>query len=241
MPALFTKRHMLLVGSLILAGLPSISFAQTAKPKIGFIGAGRIGGALATLWGHAGYQIMISARDLGPLKDLAAKIGPNVRVGTPAEAASFGDVVVVTVPYGALPQVGRDYAGALKGKIVLDTCNPNPRRDGDMTKDALEKGTGVMDPIYLPGTRLVRAFNTVGAGQLVPMSRRAGEWVGIPLASNDKQAMVEAARLVRDAGFEPVLVGDLSTAKSFDPGTPIYGKALPASEVRTALNVKVTP
>jgi 8-hydroxy-5-deazaflavin:NADPH oxidoreductase len=241
MPALFTKRHLLLAGSLIPIASPSSLFAQVTKPKIGFIGAGRIGSQLATFWAHAGYQIMISARDEGPLKELAAQIGPNVKVGTPAEAASFGDVVVVTVPYGALPQVGRDYASELKGKVVLDTCNPNPKRDGDMTKYALEKGTGVMDPIYLPGTRLVRAFNTVGAGQLAPSSNLPGEWVGIPLAANDKDAMLVAAQLVRDAGFEPVLVGDLSTAKSFDTGTPVYGKALPASEVRTALHVKISP
>jgi predicted dinucleotide-binding enzyme len=241
MPALFTRRHILLAGLFVLAGFPSSSFAQPAKPRIGFIGAGRIGSQLATFWAHAGYQIMISARDLGPLRDLAAQIGPNVQIGTPAEAAAFGEVVVVTVPYGALPQVGRDYANQLRGKIVLDTCNPNPKRDGDMTKDALEKGTGVMDPIYLPGTRLVRAFNTVGAGQLAPNSGRSGEWVGIPLAANDKDAMLTAAQMVRDAGFEPVLVGDLSTARSFDTGTSVYGKALPASEVRIALHVKVSP
>lgn len=242
MPALVTRRQVLLAGSILVGGLVSVaSYAQAEKPKIGFIGAGRIGSQLATFWAHAGYQIMISARNLGPLRDLAAQIGPNVQVGTPAQAAAFGDVVVVTVPYGALPQIGRDYANELKGKIVLDTCNPNPGRDGDMTKDALEKGTGVMDPLYLPGTRLVRAFNTVGAGQLAPMSHQQGEWIGIPLASNDRKALLVAAQLVRDAGFEPVIVGDLSTAKSFDTGTAIYGKALPASRVRAALNIKVAP
>lgn len=145
------------------------------------------------------------------------------------------------MPYGALPQVGRDYASQLKGKVVLDTCNPNLRRDGDMAKEALTKGTGAMDPLYLPGTRLVRAFNTVGAGQLVPRSDQQGEWIGIPVASDDRDAVLVAAQLIRDAGFEPVIVGDLSTAKSFDTGTAIYGKALPASRVRAALNVKVAP
>ncbi len=239
MRVVLTKREMLLTCLSILASVSLPSFAQPAKPKIGFIGAGRIGSQLATFWAHAGYQVMISARDIAPLKVLADQIGSNVRVGTPAEAASFGDVVVVTVPYGALPQVGRDYARELKGKVVLDTCNPNLKRDGDMTKDALEKGTGVMDPIYLPGTRVVRAFNTVGAGQLTPMSRRAVELIGIPLASNDKEALLIAAQLVRDAGFEPIIVGDLSTAKSFDTGTAIYGKALPASQVRAALNITI--
>lgn len=240
MASLFTKRHVLFAGLAISVWVPSESLAQTPKPRIGFIGAGRIGSQLATLWAHSGYQIMISARDLSPLKDLAAQLGPNVQVGTPAEAAAFGDVIVVSVPYGALPQVGRDYARQLRGKIVLDTCNPNPKRDGDMTKDALEKGTGVMDPIYLPGTRIVRAFNTVGARQLAPNSNRSGEWIGIPLASNDRDAMLTAAQMVRDAGFEPVLVGDLSTAKSFDTGTAVYGNALSASEVRAALHVKVS-
>jgi 8-hydroxy-5-deazaflavin:NADPH oxidoreductase len=240
MAFLISRRLLLLAGSILIWSAP-ISSAQSPILKIGFIGAGRIGSQLATFWAHAGYPVMISARDLGPLKNLAAKIGPNVQVGTPAQAAAFGEVVVVAVPYGALPQIGRDYANQLKGKVVLDTCNPNLRRDGDMAKEGLEKGTGVMDPIYLPGTRLVRAFNTVGAGELAPMSHHAGQLIGIPLASNDRLALQIATQLVRDAGFEPVIVGDLSTAKSFDPGTPVYGKALPANQLRAALNVKAVP
>jgi predicted dinucleotide-binding enzyme len=237
---LMIRREFLLTGAALFAAaaLPSLAWAQGAKPKIGFIGAGRIGSQLATFWGHAGYPIMLSALDLDTVKKLAAQIGPNVQAGTPDQAAAFGDVVVVTVPYGALPQVGKDYAAQLNGKIVLDTCNPNPTRDGDMTKDAFAKGTGVMDPIYLPGTRLVRAFNTVGFGLLTPSSNKRDEKVGIPVAGDDKAAVTVVAQMVKDAGFEPVIVGGLSTAKSFDAGTAIYGKALPASEVRAALGVK---
>src|SRR5262249_1036172 len=145
------RRNFLLAGAALVSAtaLPSLSWAQ-AKPKVGFIGAGRIGGQLATFWAHAGYPVMVSALDLDTVQKLAAGIGSGAQAGTPAQAAAFGDVVVVTVPYGALPQVGKDYAAQLKGKIVLDTCNPNVTRDGPMTKDALEKGTGVMDPIYLP-------------------------------------------------------------------------------------------
>ncbi len=230
-----TRRH-LLAGAALLSAAPV--FAQAAKPKIGFIGAGRIGGTLAKLWTQAGYQVKLSARDLGPVKELAAQLGPNASVGTPAEAAAWGDVVVVTVPYGALPQVGRDYAAELKGKVVLDTCNPNPKRDGEMTKDALEKGTGVMDPIYLPGTRLVRAFNAISFTALASEAHRAGEPVGIELAADDAGALAIAKQLVTDAGFEPVVVGGLATAKSFDTGTPVYPKALPASQVRSMLGLK---
>jgi len=232
----FSRRLLIALVALTVAA-PGIAAAQS-KPKIGFIGAGRIGGTLAKLWTQAGYQVKLSARDLGPVKELAAQLGPNASVGTPAEAAAWGDVVVVTVPYGALPQVGHDYAAQLKGKVVLDTCNPNPKRDGDMTKDALEKGTGVMDPIYLPGTRLVRAFNAISFTALASEAHRAGEPVGIELAADDARALAIAKQLVTDAGFEPVVVGGLATAKSFDTGTPVYPKALPASQVRTMLGLK---
>jgi hypothetical protein len=228
----------LVVGVAGLVATPGALMAQTAKPKIGFIGAGRIGGTLAKFWTEAGYQVMLSARDLGPVKELAAQLGPNAQVGTPEQAAAWGDVIVVTVPYGALPQIGHDYASQLKGKIVLDTCNPSPARDGDMTKDALEKGTGVMDAIYLPGTRLVRAFNAIRFDALAADAHRPGELIGIELAADDPQALTVAKQLVTDAGYEPVVVGGLATAKSFDTGTPVYPKAIPASQLKELLGVK---
>jgi predicted dinucleotide-binding enzyme len=233
------RRKFLIVSASVLsvAMLSPALRAEAAKPKIGFIGAGRMGSGLAKLWAAAGYEVMLSSRDLDGVKQLAAQIGPNARAGTPAEAAAWGDVVVVTVPYSALPQIGRDYRAELKGKIVLDTCNPSPQRDGPMTKAALDKGTGVMDPIYLPGTRLVRAFNTVNFALLAAPTPASGERHGVPLAADDKKALKIAVQLVRDAGFEPVIVGGLSTAKSFDMGHGIHG-TMTASEVRTALGIK---
>ena len=137
------RRGLLLVcGAIAMSAAFPHSVQADTKPKIGFIGAGHIGGTLAKLWTQAGYQVMLSARDLGPVKELAAQLGPNASVGTPAEAAAWGDVVVVTVPYGALPQVGHDYAAQLKGKVVLDTCNPYLERDGDMAQEALDKVLG---------------------------------------------------------------------------------------------------
>jgi predicted dinucleotide-binding enzyme len=233
-----TRRTLLAAAVLGPVIAPGALMAQAAKPKIGFIGAGRMGGTLAKFWAQAGYQVMLSARDLGPVKEVAAQIGSNAQVGTPEQAAAWGDVIVVTVPYGALPQVGRDYATQLKGKIVLDTCNPNPTRDGDMTKDALEKGTGVMDAIYLPGTRLVRAFNAISFAALASNAHHPGELIGIELAADDPQALSVAKQLVTDAGYEPVVVGNLSTAKKFDTGTPVYPKAIPASQLRAMLGVK---
>jgi predicted dinucleotide-binding enzyme len=225
-----------LLGAAMFAGATSQALAQS-KPKIGIIGAGHIGGTLARLWTEAGYSVMLSARDLGPVRQLAAQLGPNARVGTPGEAAAFGDAVLISVPYGALPQIGRDYAAQLKGKVVLDTCNPYLARDGEMAREAIEKGTGVMDPIYLPGTRLVRAFNAISSVALGKEAHRAGELFGIELAADDPHALAVAKQLVTDAGFEPVVVGGLADAKKFDPGTPVYPKAMPASQMRAMLGL----
>jgi predicted dinucleotide-binding enzyme len=234
------RRSLLIAGGAvaICASLPHSARAAQSKPKIGFIGAGKIGGTLAKLWTQAGYEVMLSARDLGPVRELAAQLGYTARVGTPAEAAAWGDVVVVSVPYGALPQIGHDYAAELKGKVVLDTCNPYVSRDGDMAQEALNKGTGVMDPIYLPGTRLVRAFNAINYRSLASEAHRAGEPIGIELAADDPQALTIAKQLVSDAGFEPVVVGGLSTAKRFDNGSPVYPKTLTANEMRALLGLK---
>lgn len=229
-------RRMLLATAASAAAAPR-ALAQT-RPKIGIIGSGHIGGTLAGLWTAAGYQVMLSARDLGPVRELAAHLGPNARVGTPAEAAAWGDVILISVPYGALPQIGRDYAAQLKGKVVLDTCNPYLARDGEMARDAIEKGTGAMDPIYLPGTRLVRAFNAISYVALGQEAHRAGERFGIELAADDPGALAVAKQLVVDAGFEPVVVGGLAEARKFDPGTPVYPKAMPASQMRAMLGLR---
>jgi predicted dinucleotide-binding enzyme len=230
-----TRRSLLCGGITLLAVLPVLAAPNL---KIGVIGAGRIGGTLARLWAEAGYRVMISARSLDEVQKLAAQIGHGVTAGTPQQAAAFGDVVLISVPFGALPQVGRDNAAQLKGKIVLDTCNPYVSRDGEMAKEALEKGTGVVDPTYLPGTKLVRAFNQVSAASLASEAHRSGEKIGVPLAGDDKQALDVAQQLVRDAGFDPVVVGALSTAKRFDPGTPAY-HTLTARELRTILGIKL--
>lgn len=217
---------------------PAADAADAAPLKIGIIGSGRIGSALGELWAKAGHQVMFSSLDLEHDKQLAAQVGANAKAGTPAEAAAFGDVVLVSVPYKALPQVGRDYGAAMRGKVVLDTCNPIPTRDGDMAIAAAEKGSGVASQELLPGTRLVRAFNHVGAAKLRSENHRADPKVAVALAADDMGAEKVAERLVRDAGFEPVFVGPLAKSKSFDPGTAAFGKAVTAEELRGLVGMK---
>jgi 8-hydroxy-5-deazaflavin:NADPH oxidoreductase len=233
--------RILLAALLIFAGTAGAENAplpKTAHPlKIGIIGTGDIGGALARHWARAGHQLVISSRHPEQLQALARELGPNVKVGTPREAAAFGEVIMLAVPYGATPQVGRDLAAELKGKIVLDAGNPYPSRDGDMAVRDRVRGTGVASAEYLPGTKLVRAFNAINAGPLAREAFRKPERLGIPLASDDAKAMGVASQLVSDAGFDPVPVGALSRAREFDYGTPVYVRGLTAAQLRKALRI----
>lgn len=239
--ARFNRRTFLLgttAAVLNLSGLPLVACAAgESSMKIGVIGSGRIGGTLGELWLKAGHQVMFSSLDLEHDRALAARLGGGAQAGTPREAGVFGEVLLISVPYAALPQLGRDLADLLKGKVVLDTCNPIPARDGEMAQEAKAKGSGIASPLLLPGARLVRAFNSVGYTKLQSEAHRAGERVAIPLAADDAAALQIAIRLVQDAGFEAVVVGGLARAKEFDPGTPAFGKALTATELRQALGI----
>jgi predicted dinucleotide-binding enzyme len=238
-------KQILYVAAISLAAFPCAAPAQEDGPKasrpikIGIIGTGDIGGALARHWGRAGHQLLISSRHPEQLRTLAREIGPNVKVGTPREAAAFGEVVLVSVPYHATPQVGRDYAAELKGKVVLDTGNPYPSRDGEMAVRDRARGTGVASKEYLPGTKLVRAFNAINSGPLAREAFRKPERIGIPLASDHADALQVAQQLVTDAGFDPVVVGDLSRAREFDYGTAVYVRSQSAAQIREALGLKV--
>src|ERR1041385_2852773 len=101
---------------------PWRALAQT-KSKIGVIGSGKIGGTIGGSWVKAGHPVLFSSRHPEELKDLVAGLGPLAQNGTVSQAIAFGDALFFAVPYGALPQLGRDYGGALQGKIVLDACN----------------------------------------------------------------------------------------------------------------------
>ena len=233
-----TARNVLRAFLLCAAAFSAPLSAADAPMKIGIVGTGNIGGALATHWAKAGHELVISSRHPEELQELAKSLGPKVRVGTPSEAAKFGDIVVLSVPYKATPDVGRDLASVWKGKIVLDTGNPYPFRDGAMAQDARKRGTGVTSKEYLPGVRLVRAFNAISEKNLKnDGNRKEGRWA-IPLASDDAEALKVAERLVRDAGFDPVVVGGLARAREFDVGTDVYTELLTAKQLREALGLK---
>jgi predicted dinucleotide-binding enzyme len=151
-------------------------------------------------------------------------------------AAYFADVVILAVPPSAVPQLGEDIGQLLRGKIVIDITNPRLDRDGPITTEWLEMGTGLAMAQYLPGTRLVKAFNTLGANML-GNSVRDGVRIGVPIASDDQEAIQVVTQIVRDAGFDPVVVGPLARAKEFDRGTPVWVTGMSAAEVRATLGL----
>lgn len=237
------RRRMLLTPAgigIALALEPWRALAQTAgdtKLPIGVIGSGRIGGTIGGLWVKAGHPVLFSSRHPEALKDLVAGLGPRARAGSVADAIKFGEVIFIAVPYGAIPGLGRDHGAALKGKIVLDACNAFQSRDGDIAQEVGRDGVGVTSQRYLPGTRLVRAFNTMSYAIFAREANRPEPRMAIPIAGDDPEAVQVAQALVRDAGFEPVLVGKLVDAVRFQSGGPGYGQSVTAAELRKTLSL----
>jgi predicted dinucleotide-binding enzyme len=200
------------------------------KLKIGIIGSGHVGSAIGGAWAKAGNQVMFSSRDLDHDKQLAAEVGSNARAGTPQEAAAFGQVILLAVPYSAFPDLTNSIANSLKGKVVINASNPFPQRDGEIATRAREEGAGLFDAHLMPGALVVRAFNAIPAARMGSAHENPGKF-GMPVAG-DKRAIEIASRLIRDAGYEPVVVGGPEMGKYLMPGTPLDGEHTP-DEVRS--------
>ncbi len=217
----------------------STALGQAAKPvKIGVIGSGRIGSTLGGLWARAGHEVMFSDRDPEQAKRAAAAAGAQARTGSVADAAAFGEVVLIAVPYGALPAVAKEAGEALRGKVVVNPNNPVPARDGEMAVQAKEKGAAVSAAALLPGARTVRSFNSWGYALMQREANRPAPRMAMPVAADDAQALQVGLQLVRDAGFDAVAAGSLADSKAYDLGSPVSGRVLTASEMREALSLK---
>jgi len=210
--------------------------------KIGILGAGNIGGTVGGLWVAAGHEVRFGTRHPEELKGLVERLGARASAGTPEEAARFGDAVLLAVPLGAVPALGRAIANLVAGKVVLDTSNAYRNRDGAMADAATRHAQGSSGWVasHLPAAHVVKAFNTVYFKLLASEAHRGGgDGLGIPLAGDDARSLATAEQLVRDAGFMPVAVGALSKGKQFEPETPVYASGMRASEVARALGVAV--
>jgi predicted dinucleotide-binding enzyme len=193
-----------------------------------------IGSTLAKLWVDAGHEVRLASRHPESLKPLVDRLGALASAGTPIDVATFGDVVMLTVPLKAVPDLARDLASSLAGKVVLDTGNAYERRDGDAARLASDhpKGSAGWAAAMFSASRWVKAFNTVYFKTLESEAHREGDRVGIPIAGDDASALDTAAGLVRDAGFDPVIVGALARGKEFEPDTPPYNTGMSGPNLR---------
>lgn len=213
-----------------------------AVKTIGLIGAGHIGSQLARLAVQHGYDVVISnSRGPETLKDLVRELGPRARAATSAEAADAGDVVVVTIPLKNISDVP---AAPLAGKIVIDTNNYYPQRDGHIRElDNEETTTSELLQRHLPASKTVKAFNHIYAAALTTDGQAAGtpNRRALAIAGNDEAAKRVVAELIDRFGFDVVDVGSLSESWRIQRDTPGYGPRRTAEELRRDLAAAQRP
>jgi predicted dinucleotide-binding enzyme len=208
----------------------------SVMPTIGIIGAGRIGSQIARLAVRSGYKVVISnSRGPETLSGLVAELGPDARAATSMEAAQAGDIVVVTIPlknYRAVP------VEPLAGKIVIDTNNYYPQRDGHIPElDNESTTTSELLQAHLPASKVVKAFNHIYAAELTTHGQPAGSQNrrALVIAGDDANAKATVTRLLDQFGFDTVDAGPLREGWRIQRDTPGYGPRRTAEELRRDL------
>ena len=233
------RRAFLRISLATLAAAAVFHPALAQQPlKIGVIGSGRIGSTIGGLWVKAGHEVMFSDRDPEAVKRALDSVGGRAKSGTVQEAVAFGDVILIAVPYAALPAIQQAVGNQLKGKVVMDPNNPVPARDGEMAAQAKEKGAAVSTAALLPGARLVRSFNSWGYAVMAREANRPAPRMALPVAADDPEALKVGMRLVSDAGFDPVNAGSLASSKAYDLGSSLSGRVMTAEELKKALSLQ---
>src|SRR3954452_8905055 len=208
--------------------------------RIGIIGAGSVGATLARLLVQTDNDVAIAnSRDPETLGELEKELGEHARAVTAAEAAEFGDVVVVAVPFGRYRELP---ATELNGKTVVDAGNYYPERDGHVAE--LDDGRITSSELvqqYLRGANVVKAFNAMRADHLREFGHEGGanQRYGIPVSGDDPAAKRQVFELIEQLGFEPVDAGGLADGgRKHQPGTDVYLADLPAGDLRARIGVE---
>ncbi|MBD1228925.1 NADPH-dependent F420 reductase [Xenorhabdus griffiniae] len=189
--------------------------------KIGIVGAGFVGRAIAKLALSAGHEVMLSnSRSPNTLFSLKPMIG--CEIGSPEDAASFGDVVVLAIPMSAINDLP---AKALQYKQVIDAMNYYPERDGII--EELESNTLTTSELIsrvIPTSHITKAFNAIPMTELEQDGLPKGEnnRRALPFAGNDEKGKKIVTQLYEEFGFDPLDVGSLSESWKFERGRPVY-------------------
>jgi predicted dinucleotide-binding enzyme len=205
--------------------------------RIGVMGAGHIGSTVGTLWCRAGHEVRFGTRHPEEVRERVGSLGIRASAGTPREAASFGEVVLLAVPMRAIPGIADEAGELLRNKPVLDATNPYPERDGDVAREAVAEGRGssAWTAGRLAGARVCKAFNMQRYSALQSEAHAGADRLAIAIASDDPEVLAIAAILVRDAGFDPVAIGRLVQGRAFDPGTAHFARGVRAADLRRHL------
>ncbi len=203
---------------------------------IGLIGAGHIGSQVARLSVASGYDVVLSnSRGPETLTALVSELGTKARAATALDAAKAGDIVVVTIPlksYGTVP------VEPLAGKIVIDTNNYYPQRDGHIAElDNESTTTAELLQAHLPTSKVVKAFNHIYAAELTTHGQPTGSKNrrALVIAGNDKEAKATVTHLLDQFGFDTVDAGPLKEGWRIQRDTPGYGPRRTADELRRDL------
>jgi predicted dinucleotide-binding enzyme len=203
---------------------------------IGLIGAGRIGSQIARLAVAHGYSAVISnSRDPETLAALVKELGPRARAATPVEAAQDGEIVVVTIPLKNIRSVPVE---PLTGKVVIDTNNYYPQRDGQIPElDDESTTTSELLQSHLPKSKVVKAFNHIYAAELTIHGQPAGtpNRRALVIAGDDPSAKAMVTEMLDGFGFDTVDAGPLKEGWRIQRDTPGYGPRRNAAELRTDL------
>ena len=209
---------------------------------IGLIGAGHIGSQVARLAIAAGHDVVLSnSRGPETLAALVAELGPKARAATPEEAAVAGDIVVVTIPLKSIDTVP---VGPLAGKVVIDTNNYYPERDGHIPElDNEATTTSELLQAHLPSAKVVKAFNHIYASQITTDGQPRGskDRRALAIAGDDPSAREAVARLLDEFGFDTVDMGPLKESWRIQRDTPGYGPRRAAEELRRDLAAATRP
>ncbi|TFC03179.1 NADP oxidoreductase [Cryobacterium adonitolivorans] len=207
---------------------------------LGIIGAGHIGSQLARLGVANGYDVVVSnSRGPATLEGLVAELGPRARAARPAEAAAAGDLVIVTIPLHAIDTLPQP---ELAGKLVIDTNNYYPQRDGNIA--ALDEETSTTAELLqdlLPDARVVKAFNHIYAADLTTDGQPAGsaDRRALVIAGNDPEAREAVTALLDDFGFDTVDLGPLNEGWRIQRDTPGYGPRMDEFALREAVSAAI--
>jgi 8-hydroxy-5-deazaflavin:NADPH oxidoreductase len=190
---------------------------------IGLVGSGNIGSTVARLAVNAGHDVVLSnSRGPETLRDLVSELGPHATAATAEEAAEAGDLVVVTVPLSAVEQVPVE---PLRGKVVIDTCNYYPQRDGEVAAlDDESTTTSELVQAHLAGSTVVKAFNNISSVHLLNLARPSGspDRSVLPIAGDDPDAKATVSQFLDSIGYDAYDVGPLAEGWRFQRDTPAY-------------------